>query len=513
MNNNQIYTLEINLLTPLHIGSGEILKNNIDFWPNKNALKVFDLDAMFKKLYKENPEAFKELGQADFDLQKFIRDYKLSPKIKYFLPLKGKSFNNISSIKEVRGFIKNGLGKLYIPGSSLKGAIFTAIWANFCKQTRVMPDRNVVNRFFGSPQQSTMRSLQVVDSKPVDFDSLSLYELKLFNLIDENKAGWKDFRSRQTKRDFKQTQGIYVEAMDIDTTTYSQIALDNFLLDDTVKQMAGLKGYRFKSMEDVIDKINEHSLSFIEKEIDFLSQFGEHTSGVVNFYKELQGKIENINSMSCILRVAWGGGWKAMTGDWLRDEELEEVRKEKKLGKFFCAHCGGRIVKDKKLGRFVCQQCGSSEIEFFPVFPKTRRFIVKDNIPSLPPGWIEIRFRDKDVFYKLKATQTKTKQQPKDKERTSVRPKPKTDPEKNRKEQLKLFENSINLQQLVANINTYLQGIRNTQDKELQKEKCKILLEKAKSLPKKQRYNKALKQGKKWALALKELADELLESS
>ena len=518
---NQTYTYELIPITPLHVGDGNTLQSNLDFTVNKFAFEVRDLDAMFRKLYQDNPKAFAELNHLEFDLGKFISTYKIKDIVKYSLPLKGSNLRSGHGrhIKEVRSFVKNGLGQPYLPGSSLKGAIYTDLLVSALQNNHALNSgykelERQIKQLFGDPQQSRMRAIQVSDTNPLDFEQLGVYELKIFNLKSETEAGWKSFSTRQNIPDFRQATSLYVEAVCPEVSVYGQIKLDRFLFQTSVEKLANLKGYKFNGLPEITAQINQCSLDTVKRELDFLQKFSTHLGKVIEFYEDLEKKIKGLDENSCILRMSWGVGWKGMTGDWLRGTSLERIRREAGLGKIFCPDCDKSIYFQRNTGRFYCRNCekriAPNQVKLFPIFPKTRRFALKDGIPSLPMGWVELRFLDKDVFYKFKPKKT-TQNETTVQASRPVQPKPKVDPEKERKEKLERFIQNINLQKFGAEINTYLEQIKTTADEKLKQDMCKYLLDKAKSLPnKKQRYDKALKQNKKWALQLKNLAEKVL---
>lgn len=84
---------------------------------------------------------------------------------------------------------------------------------------------------------------------------------------------------------------------------------------------------------------------------------------VIRFYEALMEQINGSNGKEvAYLRMAWGSGWRGMTGDWMTHEQFEAAKTFERFGRIVGA-----------------------------VFPKTRRLTVKDGIPCLPMGWVKIR--------------------------------------------------------------------------------------------------------------------------
>ncbi|WP_457572159.1 type III-A CRISPR-associated RAMP protein Csm5 [Desulfovulcanus sp.] len=417
---NKTLTLELTLLTPLHIGDGEELYSNIDFIVDKNTLKIIDIDDFLAELKATNPQAISEIAQSEFNLHKFILNYHLNVTPKYTL-----LFNGRSKPSSVRNFIKNAYGQPYVPGSSLKGALCTALWTTLprCHVASAKDNyrvfKNETNNLAGSPHEHLLRPLQVSDSQTVSPDeSLMVCEIKFFNLKNNAEAGWKNFASRQkeTVTDFTMAGGIYVEALKQDTRVFVQIGLDSFLLAEPVRRLGRIKQCSaLKDFSSMANVINQHSLRIVRRELEFFSRYKEGNRPAL-FYKKLENKIkELIGSRSFIIRLAWGSGWRGMTGDWLDDEEVKVVRKAVNLGKTACPLCKSiRVRKDKKDNQYVCLRNGCGHrfskdgLWLFPEFPKTRRLAMHNGFPCLPLGWVMVRPMEKEAFLFHRPIDTKS---------------------------------------------------------------------------------------------------------
>ena len=131
----------IEVLTPVFIGTGEeysaieyILDDN-----NPNVLSIIDIKKFSDRLYKEDPEKFKkfiEISDKIIDLITFLKDNYTSNDILYEIYLDEYVYRDLSKTTEnilrrpISKFIKDNNYIPFIPGSSIKGAIRTAI-ANY----------------------------------------------------------------------------------------------------------------------------------------------------------------------------------------------------------------------------------------------------------------------------------------------------------------------------------------------------------------------------------------------
>ena len=101
----------IEVLSPVHIGSGVKLANGIDFSYTRNSVTIVSQSELMYYL-EQNPD----------ELQKFIAGgYKLE---KLTIGSFGNKYPiNGERIFDISEFERNGFGKPYIPGSSIKGSL------------------------------------------------------------------------------------------------------------------------------------------------------------------------------------------------------------------------------------------------------------------------------------------------------------------------------------------------------------------------------------------------------
>lgn len=137
--------VRIKLITPVHIGSGEnispieyFIDRERGFFNVLNMESLF-LDQAFGK-YREN--FLKEASSSRY-IGKIISDQTLLKKhIKYSIPISLEARQN--NPIEVKSFIKSG-GRPYLPGSSIKGAMISAlIYYALKERSQALKDRNLI---------------------------------------------------------------------------------------------------------------------------------------------------------------------------------------------------------------------------------------------------------------------------------------------------------------------------------------------------------------------------------
>ncbi len=479
MINPKTVTWQVETLTPLHIGDGEELQENFDFTRVRDGLQVIDIEKLLDSL-ADNQYAMGEIGRSGFNLNTFVRQYKIDLPVLYTLSCQGRP-------SSVRRFLKDGYGRPYLAGSSFKGALRTALWTSLDRRNLPSPSlkrdfNDAVKKLDGRDAHSKItRALQVSDSVSLaSGETLTVSDIRFFNLGHSNKPLWKDFSSRQNKGRFQDTSGIFVETVKPGVTFYLRAAIDPFLVNEDVRKKAGIPACKgMNSLTDLCKTVNRHSLEIAEREQGFFSQYGQNKTA--RFYQQLIGTIKETDASqdACIVRLAWSSGWIGITGGWLQDDELMQVREKTTLGK-----------------------------KGHPVFPKTRRLAMADGTPCLPLGWVKVSVTDTAVFYRAGTAVEDVGEQA---ETSSPEPVEETpvDPEKIRRDKREQFTASLpNPQDFPAQSTSFIKRVRDQDDEDLRRELCKLLLDLASKLPKKKKLAKAIKNGKQWAVALQNLCIE-----
>lgn len=364
----------IEILTPVHIGSGVKLAKDIDFIATRETVTIIPQSELMEYL-EENP----------IELENFIKGYYKLDKIN--LGTLGKKYPiNGERVFDITEFERNGFGKPYIPGSSIKGAIRTILLRKRFnelspnEQTNLLRQVNstkkewasepIVKKLLGdSSNENLMRALEIFDA---EFNEVSLEKVLILSLCNDEATAykWKRMgRDAVNQDDPSKATIIFVEALPIGAKGYSSISLSNFLFNNPeAKQQLKFSEPSLSDFESFVKTINNYSLEKLNEEKTFFQK--------LNSSKKLNELLKNIDTLitetsklqkdEVILRLSWGSGWKGMTGDFLDNEWLQTFRSKYRLGK-----------------------------NNFPIFPKTRRIIFDGNEPKYVTGWIKIKLNDK----------------------------------------------------------------------------------------------------------------------
>lgn len=184
------YKIVLTPQTPLFIGSGKRLTKKEYAYSNENE-KIYILhpQKFFGFLRQENLlEHYEEFMKEETksDLAEWFSDYDIElsenqPWVAYSIKKNG---NNPFKANEIHCFIKNGYGKPYIPGSSLKGALRTAILVSLLKDN-VWPSLDSIKEKYQNLNQKDFSECEaeVSDIAKSNRD----VEQQLLNHLDLNK--------------------------------------------------------------------------------------------------------------------------------------------------------------------------------------------------------------------------------------------------------------------------------------------------------------------------------------
>ena len=395
--------MRLRVLSPLHIGNGNRL-TPIDLYPADNMVHVLDIEKLLNDLQalgvdiEEILSLIKNPPGDHYVWKGYIDEYRLNPRdyTLYSLPVRGRIGRESMQISE---FIKTG-GKPYVPGSSIKGAVRTAV---LYKVLRECADpgtaMNVVSGFSGDLARKIGYSESLIDyyldyleseSRNRRFDRRKaddLLEAVVFGM--EGSRGFPGIRY-EPKRDpmralivrdsspigrkhlavyrvevMGNTSSIpvWVETLESGTEAEVEVVFDAELLRLNGKYFNGLlweclkdRGMPWEVFEDFIwEALEDFYNAIVEYELKNASKFGRNSSSVRAFYNGMRGR-------KGLLRLGWGSGWVSTTVGLLLIEmgwKWERARRGLGLGR---RSGRGGLSRD---------------------FPKTRRLA-----DGKPMGWV-----------------------------------------------------------------------------------------------------------------------------
>lgn len=370
--------LGIEILTPLQCGSGEELFKERDYVAKDDQVFVVD-----------QAQSFNEVASGDHDLDILMTGgSQLSDLVKLAGEYYGYALPMLSGFPKVpeklRAHLKDALFQPYIAGSALKGAISTALIAEYLRSSSqsyqsFLPEKDpgankpktkyaakkLLDELLGEdPKQNIFRALHVKDAmfKP---EQLRLVDIRWLNLTgspNDPKKQWRKMSEQKSKTEpknldrWKDADGIYAEMLKPESAASFQLQWDEFLLNDMQWSTAKQQGILPRNFDDLRTKLNSHASYRLQQEIDFYHRYGAFAPELE--CKKILNRLKQ-NPNSIYMQLSWGSGWRGMTGDWLPPEAVAQMRELYNLGK-----------------------------PDMP-FPKTRRLAVSGE-PRLPLGWVRL---------------------------------------------------------------------------------------------------------------------------
>lgn len=428
---NDVKRYRVTALTPVHIGTGKTLQAGLDFYMEPaNQINVIDLDRMlilcaeagidpmpyveegrFDRLFSrvDSPPG----GRQEFDprmaplMRLQQRQMTVTPAPASFDPSGAVSYRarlrcrNRPDVLLEQIKTTSSLG--YIPGSSIKGAIRTALWAKMLHEmdTRSQVEGKIRQQgerggrewagqvgervaFGKDPNHDLGRTIQVGDTHPGA--RVSVIEVVIADLNQSGRLLWKNLTSRRIESDPRRATSIFCECLPTGAELDLEVRIDPWLF-----QQDRLDFARHRYLIDGLEAVcSEWASELIDREILFYRNGG---LGVLASFYENRLRPALTNEEGFLLQVGWGTGWTEKTAGHLLDEGLQaDLRRWFDLGKLLHAGCGGEV---RRRGRgYSCQKCKGRDIPFQNVelvspFPKTRKVAFENGAPAYPLGWLK----------------------------------------------------------------------------------------------------------------------------
>jgi len=327
---NEIKSIKITILTPVHIGSGVKLKKGIDFFIKKDKFGVVDDKKILSIIGEDQIGIWVSAIDKGESILPYIEKrkpgYKLTDISKRVYPL-----TSTSGTKDAREMMHTPLGNPIIPGSSLKGAIRTALWdkygdaniklddiINIWHGNISYKDKNLSKKIFGkNPNKDILRFLQITDAI---FHNDNCGKVEVVNVLTLKNDGWKikhfeeyaECISPESNADFR---------IKIAKDTLIKNINKNFIKNDnktnSLQSISGL----FSICNDYYKKMLDKEIEFFKQDIDLKND--EKLDKYLSILKELRNTAENLKN-GCILRLGHGTGYRFMTGNKIDSENIKD---------------------------------------------------------------------------------------------------------------------------------------------------------------------------------------------
>lgn len=376
----QTFRVTLTTISPVFIGGGEeALSPDTDYIKQKagNQVIIIDQQKLQQKLQEalvQNPALIDEFvvgirhfdnNRSRFSLSDFITsrlNVPISDVEKCRLPVEGELQKT-----PIRRFIASA-GRPFIPGSTIKGAIRTAVLLDWLLKTnagkkqlaeirmyvekkdfKALKQLDPGKECFGSIARDVFKYLRVSDSALIDATSLSVSEIKRVSI--------KEQRGNMQRR--RSDIPMWGEALNSGTEGICTVS---------ILKPSSLTGFPFldnQSITALLRIVNDQSRDSCEREQLELEHAPRDFDQFKRFYDKLLDNINKTANNNAIVRLGGGKTWFDNSIGLAIDQE--EFGPELLFGAY---------LKLLKLGNLP--------------FPSTRSAVLKDGQPALPLGWVKL---------------------------------------------------------------------------------------------------------------------------
>jgi len=372
--------IRMTLKSPVHIGSVEQKISRFEYIHNGNYIYPISEEKLSIFLQKKGLiDAYVSAVERDgsrFSMAEFFKSKSIRLQENDLISLSVNKRTRISdstySPNDYRTFIRDGFGNPYIPATSIKGAIRTAILYNTLLHYKNSNSsdftQNIVNKISStpshlfkkspflwlqeqwledfrlsnknkSPHTDWLRMLHVSDAYPVNLRETNLIPVKV---LKKESSGW-TYKTDRSGRNMT----IWIETLSVGTIIEFEISFDKRLLEDF--------------------KAENNNISLPQNIDEFLLNMRKWSDEIVNFEKGFTKghNLENwYKSNTANFRIGFGSGMISTTMAMLLPEELR-----------------------KKIRNLAGQNRGND------IAPKSRR-IWENNGQTVPLGWAVVEVVD-----------------------------------------------------------------------------------------------------------------------
>jgi len=365
------FLLQVSTLSPLHIGSGETLLREYDFVTVGDRTWRLNAEAIwaeeFDRAAGDEAQLNERLAVPPGQLVRASELREGSKFVRYALA-------GITSVDQVREQIKTVMDECYLPGSTLKGALRTALVVRAIESKAVhlivgdLGDRRERagekwerQTFGGDPTHDLMRAITIADSH-----LLSPAQKPLMLLNAQVFTGGND----------QPGSPIAVEAIRADMTFELSLKVDDYIFSPAAERLDLHDRRLWLDAQTLTKTVNDYTVARMRREAAFAAEHDLKRPG--QFYTQLLKRKPGAGQM--LIQIGWGVGWGGKTVvPWLDKPMQDQIRTRFKLG------------KPPKAGR-------DWEPDLAKPFPKSRRLRARQQdakiVADVPLGWVLVEMKE-----------------------------------------------------------------------------------------------------------------------
>lgn len=318
--------VKIKTLTAVHIGSGNLLQKNMDYVVYKDEdedsfIGIIDPKMILSLIGEEHLNDWLLAIERKDDTRQLVSRYNKKATVYDYISRSITDFTEGKNLGTLKECLHNGMGLPYIPGSSIKGAIRTAILATITQEKEtalehLMSDKKgklsakgVESALFGSTANDDIfRFLQVGDAY---FEEGCEVAYRMVNL---------NVRKKDSLMDDSKPQAVEAISDDFESEFNMKISKEHYEYASThggnLKELpAGMD-----SLPSLFKLVNGHTRKLVKEEIAYWQEIEEEKEGAEDYISSMRQILKEINQCAegkeCVLRIGHASGWRFITGAW-----------------------------------------------------------------------------------------------------------------------------------------------------------------------------------------------------
>lgn len=311
---NQNYSIKIKTLSPVHIGAGteKNWQRAADFVHTHGCIYILDQRKVWLGLDDRQQQQYIDwLGSGKFaEVERLIVNaLDLEEVSTQIFDYAGKLES-----REIKTLMRNGVNEAYIPGSSIKGAIVSALFHFIYNGVKPQYfNDQTAKELLGTFDRALGRYLRPYDSSEM---ATEVNDVDLYNLYQ---------RAMQWEGAFKKDFRIVLETFKENTEGVMRLSFASGLADfiqkkagDTALPTYYKSTFGEKPLENIFRIINNYTRTHAQRELAYFNQYNDHDDIdlVVEQLEEIIKELDTLGEQSCILRLSFGSGFHGITGDW-----------------------------------------------------------------------------------------------------------------------------------------------------------------------------------------------------
>jgi len=307
--------VQLTTLSPVHIGSGNVLQQNTEFVQTQTSterfLRVVDDRKVLSLIGEDHLADWLLSIERKESIKVLVRRYAPQSKVTDYSKRRMYLCSDVKDTDTLKEHIHNGFGVPYIPGSSIKGSIRTAVLASMTEEMKGLSDKikngkgkisaeQVEKELFGKdPNSDVFRFFHAGDAYFEKDTEIALRLVMRLNITGSEKT---------LLPPQQESKPQLVEAIGSEAEAVFQLKL--MLPFRLVSSLGGL-----------FQLVNGHTRKLIEEEVRIWQKYKDR-AGSDDYMEKMNDILSIVKSCQadeCVLRIGHASGWRFITGAWTED--------------------------------------------------------------------------------------------------------------------------------------------------------------------------------------------------